>query len=478
MEENYQKKKLENKKIDTQKISIKSKIQEIYKETIMNAIYDEQYAGMAKEIDKYIHGVCIDFSQILVQKLKENSIQAGIISTLNDDGFKHAAVVYKIPETNEVFIADPVTDVRVISGMTPEEKNTKIKDVLLKDNWMRIPREYVKDYGIVTAYDENMNICMENIQDQEEIEAIPTINKTIEKKVEPISAVTRLDGLKALMDGPTLLAGQALYKKGIATYCSNYTQNGDASVNVYFNSLSEENKKIVQRLVAEQPENYCIKRCRGFYGEFGKSEEYKNGESVPYELVFGIKDTSNMTEAEINLKMYELINMLHAQEYRQGVFTREEVLANKHNYMNSRLLGDELFNLKDCNSTEQNTNNEIAKNENLIYSSKYNLFFDRFENKSRYIESLYRQEHDLRTEDEIAKEAGVIYWKGMFFEDDKDVELYLQQTQSVEKRLTDDVLPVDIVKADIKMRISYSMIENIKNLFSKIKTKIFKREGR
>ena len=61
MEENYQKKKLENKKIDTQKISIKSKIQEIYKETIMNAIYDEQYAGMAKEIDKYIHGVCIDF---------------------------------------------------------------------------------------------------------------------------------------------------------------------------------------------------------------------------------------------------------------------------------------------------------------------------------------------------------------------------------------------------------------------------------
>ena len=65
----------------------------------------------------------------------------------------------------------------------------------------------------------------------------------------------------------------------------------------------------------------------------------------------------------------------------------------------------------------------------------------------------------------IAKEAGVIYWKGMFFEDDKDVELYLQQTQSVEKRLTDDVLPADIVKADIKMRISYSMIENIKNLF-------------
>ena len=127
---------------------------------------------------------------------------------------------------------------------------------------------------------------------------------------------------------------------------------------------------------------------------------------------------------------------------------------------------------------DENTNNEIAKNENLIYSSKYNLFFDRFENKSRYIESLYRQEHDLRTEDEIAKEAGVIYWKGMFFEDDKDVELYLQQTQSVEKRLTDDVLPVDIVKADIKMRISYSMIENIKNLFSKIKTKIFKREGR
>lgn len=377
-----------------------------------------------------------------------------------------------------MYIADPVTDIRLLSGASQQEKKTLIRGLLFKKNWMRMPNEYVKDYGTITAYDENMNICMEKIKDKEEIEAIPTINKNIEKKVKPISILTGLDGLKDIMDGPTLLAGQALYKKGIATFCSNYTPNGDTSVNVYFNSLSEENKRIIQELVTEQPENYCIQRCRGFYGELGKSEEYINGDRFPYELIFGIKDTSNMTEAEINLKMYELINMLQAQEYKQGVFSREDVLSNKHNYMNSRCMGDEFVNLKECNSNEQNSNEEIANNEGLIYSSKYNLFFDGFGNKSRYIESLYRQEHDLRTEDEIAKEAGVIYWRGMFLENDKDIELYLKQMQSVEEMSTDDVMPTDIVKADIKMKISHSMIENVKRFFDRVKSKIFKREER
>lgn len=472
MEESYQRKEVENERIDTKKILIKAQIEEIYKDIIMNAFYDEQYAGMAKEIDNQIHGVCIDFSQILLQKLKECNIQAGIISTLNDDGFKHAAVVYKIPEAGKVYIADPVTDVRVLSEVSRQEKNAIIKDILLKKNWMRTPREYLKDYGIITAYDENMNICMENIRDKEEIEAIPTINKNIEKKVKPIQTLTGLDSLKDIIDGPTLLACQALYKKGISTFCSNYTPNGDASVNVYFNSLSEENKKIIQESILEQPENYCIQRCSGFYGGLGKSEEYKTDDSMPYELIFGLRDTSNMTEAEINLKMYNLINMLHSQEYRQGVFTREEILSNKHNCMNARCIGNELVNFKDCNSSEQNSNDEIAQNEDLIYSSKYNLFFDGLENKSRYLESLYRQEHDLRTEDEIAKEAGIIYCRGMFFEDDKDLRIYLQQKQNI------DVMPTDIVKADIKMKISHSMIENIKHFFDRIKSKIFRREER
>lgn len=477
MEENYQRREFENESVDTRKVLVKNQIEKMYKDIIMNAFYDEQYAGMAKVIDNQTHGVCIDFSQMLLQKLKEHNIQAGIISTLNDDGFKHAAVVYKIPGADEVYIADPVTDVRVLSGVSGQEKNALIKGILLKKNWMRMPNEYVRDYGIVTAYDENMNICMNNIQDKEEIEAIPTINETIEKKVKPVQTLTGLESLKDIADGPTLLACQALYKKGIATYCSNYTPKGDASVNLYFNSLSEENKKIIHELISKQPENYCIQRCSGFYGGLGKSEEYTN-ENIPYELVFGIVDTSNMSEAEINLKMYDLINMLQAQEYRQGVYTREEVLSNKHNCMNARVMGEQLINLNECNSDEQNSNDEIAQNENLVYSSKYNLFFDGLENKSRYLESVYRQEHDLRSEEQIAEEAGIIYFRGMFFENDKDLGIYLQQRQENSEMSTDDVMPTDIVKADIKMKISHSMIENVKRFFDRIKSKIFKREER
>lgn len=89
-----------------------------------------------------------------------------------------------------------------------------------------------------------MNITMDNIQDTEEMETIRSINSRIAKKVEACQTVFGLNSLKQVADGPTLLACQSLYKKGIDKYCSNYTPNGDCSINVRFNSLSEEKNNI------------------------------------------------------------------------------------------------------------------------------------------------------------------------------------------------------------------------------------------
>lgn len=62
MEENYQRRELENESVDTRKVLVKNQIEKMYKDIIINSFYDEQYAGMAKEIDSQTHGVCIDFS--------------------------------------------------------------------------------------------------------------------------------------------------------------------------------------------------------------------------------------------------------------------------------------------------------------------------------------------------------------------------------------------------------------------------------
>lgn len=62
----------------------------------------------------------------------------------------------------------------------------------------------------------------------------------------------------------------------------------------------------------------------------------------------------------------------------------------------------------------------------MLYSLKYNLFFKNWINKSKYIESLFRGEHDLRTEKEIAHENGIVFDEnsGMFFESEEDVSIY------------------------------------------------------
>lgn len=105
------------------------KVDKIYEDIILNGFYDESYGMNPKIIDGKTHGVCIDFSRELIKELKKNGYLSGLISTLNNDGFMHAAVIYNNPETNEINIADPVTDIRVLTGLSDEERKKQIKEI-------------------------------------------------------------------------------------------------------------------------------------------------------------------------------------------------------------------------------------------------------------------------------------------------------------------------------------------------------------
>ena len=437
-----------------------NKINELYRNIIMNGFYDEEHSLKSEIIDGKKHGICLHFSQELIEKLRSNGYLAGLISTLNEDGYLHAAVLYKDLETGVVSIADPVTDVRKLTGLTDEQRKEAIDQILETENWKRKIEEYIKEYGTITAYNHDMSIAMKEIKDREETEAVPSINVEISKKVESIQKLTSLADVKKVADGPTLLACQTLYKKGISTYCSNYTPNGDVSINVHYNSLSEENKAIVLKLREEHSEHYFIKNRTGFYGSLGHNDEI--AENKLMELVFGIKESKGKLTPQINLEMNQFISILKKQPYLQGGYTREEVLNNRHNLsVMTNLTGN---NEETCKSSEADSNKQIAINEGLLYSEKYDRFFEDYVAKSRYIESLCRHEHDLRTEDEMAQESGLFYDKKekMFFETEREAELYRRTF----------ITTADIVEADIDRKIPESITDRIKKFFSNVIEKL------
>ena len=448
-------------------------VKEIYKEIIEKGYYDEKYGNNPTIIDGKTHGVCIDFSRMLIDKLRNNQYQAGLISTLNADGYLHAAVLYRDLKTDEVYIADPVTDIRVLTNMENEGQKRDIPKVLERQNWKRDLRAYIKEFGTITAYNDDLTISMKQIQDKDELEAVPSINDDIPKKVEPIQVISSLEHVKAVADGPTLLACQALYKKGISTYSSNYTPNGDVSINIRYNSLSPENKQRLKELKEKYPDNFYFQQSTGFYGELGSNQEIDENKAM--EVVFGFKDTSGKEKSQINLEMYNLISNLKKQDYLQDSFTREQMLSGKHLLGTTEaFFGQEVH----CKSNNSNTNEEIAQNEEYLYSDKYKRFFKDLVTKSRYIESLYREEHDLRSEEEIAKDSGVLYDSKakMFFETEKEKEENNKKADNPEEVIT----MADIAKASRFYGTTTTEVKGIipllKSLADKVK-KFFESRG-
>lgn len=458
------------------------KVDKIYENIILNGFYDESYGMNPKTIDGKTHGVCIDFSRKLIKELKKNGYLAGLISTLNDDGFMHAAVIYNNPETNEINIADPVTDIRVLTGLSDEERKKQIKEILANKNFEKNLREYFEEFGAITEYDDSEyendmksspKPRRKDLIDREDIEANPDI-LDIKKKMEAIQVLTRLEQVKDVADGPSLLACQTLYKKGISTYCTNHIlETGYTSINIPYNSLSNENKEILQDLINRNPDNYYIHKRTGFYSDLdGNNAEIS--ENKPMEVVLGFLKMPNINSAEINLRMNELVKYFKKQRYLDGVYTREDILNNKHN-QNSPFLWLDGYSEELSNSSAENSNEQIALNENLLYSSKYYMFFDSQYAKSRYIESLYREEHDWRTEQEISQENGVFYSKkyNMFFEDEREAQLYEENEKSGEiadqADFNEDYTITTTDLAITTKKAKNTLVQKFKNIFEKIR---------
>ncbi len=435
-------------------------MEEIYKRIVLSSYYDENFGGNPKEIDSKMHGVCIDFSRNLIKQLRNNGYSAGLISTLNDDGYLHAAVIYRDKDTDEVFIADPVTDVRQLTGKTTEEIEHLINEVIKQKNYSRTLREYHEEMGAITDYDDSEYekngigspiALRQNMENQNEILSNPQIVK-LEKKTEGIQRLTSLSSVIDVADTTTLLACQLLYEKGINTFCSNYSKDtGYSDIAIHYNSLSEENKKIFLQLMLEKPQNYKIKDMREVFGYpslYGESSSIDENFPMAICLGYGEFELDDMSEEEQNLKLFELIKPFKKQTYMHGVYSREDVLSNKHHRMQCDLMNKEE---KLCNSSDKNTNQEIAKNEGLIYSVKYDMFFEDSSSMSRYIESLYRKENDWRTDEEIAIDAGIEHKDGLFLDD------YLVTT-------------TDIVKTSQLQQTNISLINKFKNMITKVKS--------
>ena len=144
-------------------------VKKIYQELILKGKYNEEYANNVIEKDRYLEGVCIDFSKYLVQKLQESGYKAHIISTRNEDGSLHAAVVYSLDEQSEkLLIADPVTDIRMFTEKKLDNQRRKehLEETM---NYARNVESYIGEMGNISLYNVNIALAQDNIENENEL---------------------------------------------------------------------------------------------------------------------------------------------------------------------------------------------------------------------------------------------------------------------------------------------------------------------
>lgn len=458
-------------------------IKELYKDIILDSYYDEAYGGNGTIVDGIYRGVCIDFSKRLLNDLIENGYKATIISTSKqkEDGSVelHAAVLYRDRDSDEVLIADPVTDLRY---MSQHEMNTDMKRESLEINDINCRRsltDYINEFGNINVYNNEMNKCEQGLGTEDEVVKAffsmlgEKLGQLTEKKMENCTTLTSLSQVKDYADGPTWLACETLYKKGIHTYCSTFSPVEEKTmddgsiektynyicINGYFDSLSESNKKIFLEAMKRNPDNYFLQEYTGFYGTLGSEYEIKEGR--PIEFMIGFKELpKTATESELINKTNELAVIFEKQISLEGVYTREQVLNDEHNRRKPRSSRGNL------NSTPNNDNVEMANNECLQYSSRFDLFFKNEEVKSRYIESIYSDELENRSENEIATFNGVVYSEKykMFFENAEELSQFERGKESEY-----EVTTKDIVEVSQKFGIGHKIIQKIKELIDKMR---------
>ncbi len=268
-------------------------------------------------------------------------------------------------------------------------------------------------------------------------------------------------------------ACKVLYKKGIVTHCSdNFEQDKKVEIFLSYTSLSSENRRILIELVQENPESFEFRSPGGSWMRQSKLEtprdEYDDSKARGFVIKVSYEDDSTM--ADISKKLVDLSKQFEKQVCMEGIYTREDILRNIHELES----GENLLNYAQNVVLEQpmessDTNEELARKHGMNYSKKFNVFFRNYADKSRYIESLYKEENDTRTNEEIAAANGIFYSPASngFFESQEEYEL-LQSRVAEESVIT----PTDIVEADKTRKISKSITDRIKNFFSNIIEKI------
>ena len=452
-----------------------NKIDEIYRNVIMNGFYDEGYSSKPEIIDGKKHGICLHFSQELIEKLRSRGYLAGLISTLNEDGFLHAAVLYKDLETGEVSIADPVTDIKKLTVLTDEQRNSEIETILSDNNWSRDLADYIQEYGPITEYLDNFTIIRTDVKDSESLKRnlhLIYANDTehIQHPIETITDISQIDGL---VEDPMKEACKVLYKKGIVTHCSdNFEQDKRVEIFLPYTSLSSENRKILIELVQQKPESFEFRIPGGSWMRQSKLEtprdEYDDSQARGFVIKSSYEDDSTM--ADISKKLVDLSKQFEKQVCMEGIYTREDILRNIHELESAENLLNYAQNVVLEQPIESSdTNEELARKQGMHYSKKFNVFFRNYADMSRYIESLYKEENDTRTNEEIASANDVFYSidsKG-FFESPEEYELL--QSKKIEESV---ITPADIVEADKDRGISKSITYRIKNFFNNIIEKL------
>ena len=444
-------------------------IKEIYKKVITNGFYDEHYGMKAEIIEGKKHGVCIDFSKELIEELRKNGYLAGLISTLNEDGYLHAAVLYKNLENGQINIADPVTDVKKLTGLTDEQRYSEIENILRGNNWSKNLKEYIEEYGPITEYLDDFTTIRKDIKDGEDLKRNLHLNFASKPRhiQHPIEKVVNISQIDELVEDPMKEACKVLYNKGIPTSCSdNFEEKRIAEIFLPYTNLSSENKRKLIELSHSNPEHYEFRSPGGSWMRQAKTDIPVDETDYSQARGFVIKASYNENQTMGDISK-QLAKVFERQTYMEGIYTREDILRNIHKLedVNNLLSGAKNIVLPEPVQSSK-TNEQLAKLNDLKYSKRFNIFYENNIDKTRYLETLYRDEKgNIRSKMEIASENGLIY--------DEDSNMIFETEQELkEYKKSNYITPADIVEADMDKGISTSIINKIRSFFNNIIEKL------
>lgn len=454
-------------------------ILEIYKDLILSSYYDLSCGGNPQEIEGKTHGVCIDFSRSLIKELRKNGYYAGLISTLNDDGYNHAAVIYKNITTGEISIADPVTDVRKLTGLDDSQRENIIMQILDDRNFQRKLASYISEFGPIKEHLDNTHTIRENITEPQLLED----NLNFRLASNPIhihhscTTLSDISHIDELVEDPMKEACKLLYQKGICTSVSdNFEEQNKVEIFLPYTSLSAENRKILLEELRNNNPNYELRYSGGSWMRTQKIDELprdENDDSATRGFVIQMTYNESDTMASVSNSLVNIASVFKKQKYMENIYTREDILRNKHLLEDvDTVLNNKKNVVLEKPLKSRISNKNLAKQNNLMYSKKYDVFFNDYTDFSRYLESLSSK----TTKQEIAQEYSLIYDEEskLLFESSKDFNSFKERKAKFDAEenlqpISSIVTSTDIAEASKHYRIGEKIVNKFKHLIENVK---------